>query len=110
MPRAFRVDAFRTCSIALAMLAMLFATGAQAQEPKLVPFPKTCEPGSGHLTLNAECRIVAADESLVPLANVASEEMATAVRREVPRGPRRRRKRSDYAQDRQATQRRSLRA
>jgi hexosaminidase len=75
MPRAFRVDAFPTCAVALAVLAMLFATGSQAQELKLLPFTKTCEPGGGRLTLNTECQIVAADESLIPLANVASEEM-----------------------------------
>ena len=66
---------FRTFVVALAVFASLFATGAQAQQPKFVPFPKTCEPAGGHLTLNAECQIVAADESLVPLAKVASEEM-----------------------------------
>jgi hexosaminidase len=75
MPRVFPTDAFRTHSIALAMLAMLFATASQAQPPKLVPFPKSCEPANGRLILGAECRVVVADESLLPLANVASEEM-----------------------------------
>jgi len=76
MARAFRIDVFQTCAVAFAMLAMLSATTSQAQDPRLIPFPKTYEPGSGRLVLGAECRIVAADESLLPLANVACEEMS----------------------------------
>ena len=65
MPLVFRGRYIPNPRIALAMLAMLSAAGSQAQELRLVPFPKSCEPGSGRLVLNAECRIVAADESLV---------------------------------------------
>jgi hexosaminidase len=75
MPRTPRLPSLRTNAAAIAVLAILLATDARAQSPKLVPFPKTCESGSGRLALNTECRIVATDESLVPLANVASEEL-----------------------------------
>jgi len=76
MPLIFKNHTFRTCMITLATVVTLLATGAQAQEMQLIPFPKSCEPGRGSLVLNAECRIIAADESLGPLARVASEEMA----------------------------------
>jgi hexosaminidase len=66
----------RTRGIALAAIATLLASALPAQEMRLVPFPKSCQPGSGRLLLSAECRIVAADESLLPLANLASEEMS----------------------------------
>jgi hexosaminidase len=62
--------------VATASLLLLVATVADAEQPKLVPFPKTCKMDDGRWTLPTECRILAADESLVPLANVASEEMA----------------------------------
>jgi hexosaminidase len=67
---------FRTRGLAFAAIVTLLASTLPAQETQLVPFPKSCQPGNGRLVLNAECRIIATDESLLPLANLASEEMS----------------------------------
>ena len=57
-------------------VTLLSATASPAQDLKVVPFPKSCELGDGRLVLSADCRIAAADESLVPLGDVAGEYMA----------------------------------
>jgi hexosaminidase len=71
-----RISRVSTYFATLAVLAIILVSAARAQQPRLLPFPKTCDPGVGQLTLDADCKIVAADESLIPLARVASEEMA----------------------------------
>jgi hypothetical protein len=54
MLRTLGIGIRRTCGLVIAMLATLATTGVQAQEPGLVPVPKTCSRGVGHLTLNAD--------------------------------------------------------
>ena len=65
----------RAFSILLAIAALNPNAALTAQEFKAIPFPKSCEQGSGHLDLQADCRIVAADASLLPLAKVAGENL-----------------------------------
>ena len=75
-------DRIRTVCILLAILALLSPAASlaqeiksSAQEIKVVPFPKSYERGEGRLILNADCRIAAAEASLLPLAKVAVEDL-----------------------------------
>ena len=66
------------------LLACVIATGVPgAADPAdthpdlhLIPWPKKLQPGTGHMELTADSRIVAADKQLQPLAEVLSEEIA----------------------------------
>jgi len=59
----------------LALLVVALAPGAWgAEAPDLIPWPTSVEMGSGRLALSAQCRIVAMDPSLVPLAQVLTDE------------------------------------
>jgi N-acetyl-beta-hexosaminidase len=42
----------------------------------LIPWPKSLQPGEGHLPVTAETRVVAGEDSLRPLADVLAEEIA----------------------------------
>jgi hexosaminidase len=65
----------KTIATLLAFVNILSASSLPAQEIKTIPFPKNCQKGSGSLVLDSDCPIIAEDESLLPLANVAAEEM-----------------------------------
>jgi hexosaminidase len=66
---------YKTIGVLIAIIALLSSTASPAQEISVVPLPKACEKGDGQFVLNTDCRIVAEDESLLPLANVAGEEL-----------------------------------
>jgi hypothetical protein len=55
----------------------------------LIPWPKTLRLGTGHMPLTADSRIVAAEKTLQPLAEVLSGEIAllTGLKLEVTSGP-----------------------
>src|SRR5262245_42394919 len=58
-------------------------------ELHLIPWPKTLQPGTGHMPLTADSRIVAGEEQLRPLAEVLSGEIAllTGLQLKVTPGP-----------------------
>ena len=61
--------------VVLALLVVALVPGAWgAEAPDLIPWPTSVEMGSGRLALSAECRIVAMDPSLAPLAQVLTDE------------------------------------
>ena len=69
---------------------LALAPGAWGAEvPNLIPWPTSVEMGSGRLALTAQCRIVAMDPSLAPLAQVLTEEVAfmTGLRLTAVAGP-----------------------
>jgi len=74
----------------LALLVGALAPGACGAEAlNLIPWPTSVEMGSGRLALSAQCRIVAMDPSLAPLAQVLTEEIAfmTGLRLTAVAGP-----------------------
>ncbi|MCX6873671.1 MAG: hypothetical protein NTW21_07665 [Verrucomicrobia bacterium] len=74
----------------LALLVVALAPGAWGAEAlNLIPWPTSVEMGSGRLALSTQCRIVAMDPSLVPLAQVLTEEIAfmTGLRLTAVAGP-----------------------
>jgi hexosaminidase len=66
----------RFYNIFFSVIALLSATALLAQEIKTIPFPKSCAMGGEKMVLNSDCRIVADDVSLLPLAKVAGEDLA----------------------------------
>jgi hypothetical protein len=73
----------------LALVALALAGGAHGPLPAagdpadtypdlhLIPWPKALKPGTGHMRLTAESRIVAGEKQLKPLAEVLADEVAT---------------------------------
>jgi len=60
-------------------LCLLLLCGSLWAAPRLVPWPRSVAEGKGHLALSAKSRIVAAGPRLLPLAEVLSDEVRTAV-------------------------------
>jgi hexosaminidase len=76
MSRTLRCNVLALCvPTTSVMLVFLLASRLQAEQPRLIPFPKTYEARSGHMALGTDCEIVAGDRVLLPLAKVASEDM-----------------------------------
>lgn len=58
------------------VMALAMTSSAMAADLNIVPWPTSVKTGSDNLDLPADCRIVATDKSLDPLANVLSHEIA----------------------------------
>jgi hexosaminidase len=83
-------------TLAFAVLAGVPAAAAAGSDPAdthpdlhLIPWPRMVRPGAGHMPVTADCRIVAGEEQLRPLAEVLSGEVAllTGLKLRVATGP-----------------------
>jgi Glycosyl hydrolase family 20, catalytic domain/Glycosyl hydrolase family 20, domain 2 len=79
------------CVVAAGVSGVAAAADPADAHPELhlIPWPKTLEPGDGHIQLSADSRIVAGEEQLQPLAEALSGEIAlvTGLKLKVTAGP-----------------------
>jgi len=73
MPRSLRLTFCCLMMYGLSLFSM--ACNAQSNEPLLVPYPKSITMDKGELAIAASTKIVPASDTLLPLANIFSDEI-----------------------------------